>query len=319
MPFTRLVRRRRAGSALERRRDALRLQILSAMVQVASENPVDCVTVEQIVGRAGVSRATFYKIFDDRSDCLNGVVEEAVLVVSERMSRAYSAEKRWIDRIRAGLLALLKFIDEERELARLCVARAAAGDSVILTRRTELLAEIARVIDLGREAAGAEREPPPLAAEDAIGGVAGMIHARLISTNPRPVVELLNPLMGMLVLPYLGGAAALTEVSRPMPGGAGRQNPLRELDMRMTYRTRRVLATIEAQPGLSNVEISRLSGVSDQGQISRHLARLARLRLVENLGEGQPKGSSNAWRLTPRGEAVERAMREMPAPRRPRG
>ena len=77
--------------------------------------------------------------------------------------------------------------------------------------------------------------------------------------------------------------------------------------MRLTYRTVRVLSVIGEQPGASNRQIAEDSGIVDQGQISKLLNRLARLKLVENLGEGQERGAANAWHLTPRGAQVERA------------
>ena len=79
--------------------------------------------------------------------------------------------------------------------------------------------------------------------------------------------------------------------------------------MRLTYRTVRVLMVIGERPGASNREIAEGSGIVDQGQISKLLTRLARLNLVENVGEGQEKGAANAWHLTPRGAQVERATR----------
>jgi DNA-binding MarR family transcriptional regulator len=79
--------------------------------------------------------------------------------------------------------------------------------------------------------------------------------------------------------------------------------------MRLTYRTVRVLMVIAEHPGASNREIAEGSGIVDQGQISKLLNRLARLNLVENLGEGQEKGAANAWHLTARGAQVERATR----------
>ena len=45
--------------------------------------------------------------------------------------------------------------------------------------------------------------------------------------------------------------------------------------------------------------------VSDQGQISKLLARLEGLGLLENTG-GHTQGVPNAWRLTPRGEEIVR-------------
>jgi hypothetical protein len=66
---------------------------------------------------------------------------------------------------------------------------------------------------------------------------------------------------------------------------------------------------IAEHPGASNREIAEGSGIVDQGQISKLLTRLARLKLVQNTGGGQEKGAANAWRLTRRGAEVERATR----------
>src|ERR1035441_10193388 len=92
--------------------------------------------------------------------------------------------------------------------------------------------------------------------------------------------------------------------------------------MRLTDRTVRVLAAIAAiaaiaaRPGLSNRQIGQRAGIADQGQISRLLSRLALLHLIENTGQARRKGSANAWRLTHRGEAVERTITHERLPRR---
>lgn len=126
-------------------------------------------------------------------------------------------------------------------------------------------------------------------------------------------MELVNPLMSIIVLPYLGSVAARKELERPVPerhtaetraGG----DPLRELDMRLTYRTVRVLMSVSGKPGSSNREIGVASGISDQGQVSKLLTRLQRLGLVHNTGPAPGKGVPNAWTLTEKGLRVERVM-----------
>jgi DNA-binding MarR family transcriptional regulator len=116
----------------------------------------------------------------------------------------------------------------------------------------------------------------------------------------------------MIVHPYLGSAAARSELDRPPtePCGspAAAKDPFKDLSIRFTYRTARVLATIATDPGASNRSIADTSGIVDEGQMSRLLARLQRCGLVENRGEGQPKGEPNAWALTERGEAVQEAL-----------
>jgi DNA-binding MarR family transcriptional regulator len=76
--------------------------------------------------------------------------------------------------------------------------------------------------------------------------------------------------------------------------------------MPLGCRSCRVLTVIAAQPGASNREVADAAEVSDQGQISKLLARLENLGLIHNPGEWRP-GKRHAWRLTARGKQVERA------------
>lgn len=85
--------------------------------------------------------------------------------------------------------------------------------------------------------------------------------------------------------------------------------PRGPLDVRVTYRSAKVLEVIAVAPGSSNIEISAHAGIADQGQASKLLARMARVGLIENARAGQPRGITNAWHLTRRGEALESAMR----------
>jgi hypothetical protein len=188
----------------------------------------------------------------------------------------------------------------------------------VLERRADVLEEIAAVIDQGRLVASATREPPQLTAEGVVGAVFAVLHARLLEGGREPLTDLLGPLMSMILLPYLGTRAASRELSRP-PIDVGmrrtterappREDPLDGLNMRLTYRTVRVLTVIAEHPGTSNREIATRSGVVDQGQISKLLTRLARLELIHNSGEGHERGMANAWHLTSRGAGVERATR----------
>jgi hypothetical protein len=82
------------------------------------------------------------------------------------------------------------------------------------------------------------------------------------------------------------------------------EDPLSEVPMRLTYRTARVLQTAAQFPGASNRLIGEGAGITDQGQVSKLLARLHRLGLLTNTGEGQARGERNAWKLTLLGERV---------------
>jgi AcrR family transcriptional regulator/DNA-binding MarR family transcriptional regulator len=295
-----------------------RSRMLAAAVEAVEDVGYARMTVAQVISRARVSRKTFYDVFTDREDCFLAAFEQALGQARTIAQEAYAGESSWRDGIRAALARLLMAMDEEPGLAKLCIVEALGAGERVLDRRAEVLDELAKVIDRGRTATNATREPPDVTAEGVVGAIFAVLHTRVLEQRGHRLTDLLGSLMSMIVLPYLGARAAGRELTRPpleVPSGArGRalnrqRDPLEGLNMRLTYRTVRVLMVIAEHPGASNREIAEGSGIIDQGQISKLLNRLARLKLVENLGDGQEKGAANAWHLTARGAQVERATR----------
>ncbi len=305
--------------------------MLTATVEAVEEVGYARLTVAQVIGRAKVSRKTFYDVFLDREDCFLAAFNEAIARMEAIATEAYEAEDSWRDGMRAGLVALLVFLTAEPGLARLCIVEALGAGPRVLERRAEVLEQLKAVVDRGRVAGGgrapartsaakrsrASAEPAEITAEGVVGAVFAVLHTRLLAGGRRPLTDLVGPLMSMIVLPYLGARVASNELAKPAPklpkmsrgSQALRKDPLEGLDMRLTYRTVRVLSVVGESPGASNREVAEGSGIADQGQISKLLARLERLQLIENTGGGQLKGASNAWRLTERGAQVERATR----------
>jgi AcrR family transcriptional regulator len=317
-PSSRL-RSRPSGLPRGRVTEIQRSRMLAAALEAVEEVGYARMTVAQVISRAKVSRKTFYDVFADREDCFLAALEQAVSQVGRLVREAYEREDGWRDGIRAGLAELLVFLDEEPALAKLCLVEALGAGPRVLERRAELLEDLAEVVDRGRFVTSAVREPPEVAAEGVVGAVLAVLHTRALEEGSERFSCLLGSLMNIIVLPYLGARAASRELTRPAPE-THRENgtpavltrsgdPMAGLSMRLTYRTVRVLVVIGEHPGASNREIAERSGVADQGQISKLLARLARLELVENTGDGQEKGGSNAWHLTQRGARVERATR----------
>jgi DNA-binding MarR family transcriptional regulator len=244
------------------------------------------------------------------------VLDEVVGRVEHELAAANLDGLPWRERVRTGLWTILCFLDREPVLARVCVAQALRGGPRVLVRREEILARLAKALDAGRKGENA-RACPPLTAEGLVGAVFSIVYARLTRADRKPLADLFGELMEMLVLPYLGPAVARREQGRSAPsvpvsattawhteGIRIEQDPLRDVPMRLTYRTARVLETIAERPGVSNRVVGELAGVPDQGQISKLLARLERLGLTANTGDGHSKGESNAWSLTALGERV---------------
>jgi AcrR family transcriptional regulator len=335
--------------------EAQRARILAAMAHVLAEHGAGSVTVSRVVTRAGVSRRTFYDLFSSTEECFLGVFEDTLTrasrVVSDAVASSASSTS-WRERVRAGLGALLAFFDEEPAAGSLLIVDVLSAGTMILGRRARVLHTLTAIVDGGRRGShakngrGASPKPaiPSLTAEGVVGAVLSVIHTRMLeraaaikqrsTTNgssprgrgkgagaaPEPLLGLLNPLMGMIVLPYDGQAAARRELTRPAPKQARArkpprasqttpEDPLNGLNIRLTYRTLRVLSVIATTPNASNRRVADDAGIHDQGQISKLLTRLERLELIHNNTHGQPHGEPNAWTLTHRGEEIEQALR----------
>jgi AcrR family transcriptional regulator len=264
-------------------------------------------------------------VFEDREECFLAALDEAIERIAAEVAPAYAREGKWSVRIRAALSVLLEYFDANPGVARMCVVETLRAGPAVLERRRLVLGALSAAVDGGRAEVKHGGEPLPLTAEGLVGGALAVVHTRLLAALPtegsrrgeperRPLVELVNPLMGMLVLPYLGAAAAGRELERPAPKAPvatvadGLKDPFNGLSIRFTYRTARVLATIAEDSGASNRMIADSAGIGDEGQMSRLLRRLQTAGLIENLGEGHTRGEPNAWWLTERGEAIHATL-----------
>jgi AcrR family transcriptional regulator len=298
-----------------------RARLLSAAASALDELGYPHTTVAHITERAGVSRRTFYDIFENCEECLRLVFEDILDRLAAELAAAELEGLPWRERMRSGLWAILCFLDREPALARICVVQSARGSQLVLERREQVLAQLAAAIDEGREESTRAGECLPLTAEGLVGAAASILYTRLLNRRREPLTDLLGELMGMIVLPYLGSAAARRERSRPAPaprrpaahpirGGAavGIAPALRDIPMRLTYRTVRVLEDVAEHPGVNNRTVAQDVGISDQGQVSKLLSRLERLGLLKNTGEGHTRGEPNAWHLTPAGRQVTQSI-----------
>jgi AcrR family transcriptional regulator len=294
-----------------------RARLLGAAVPVVEELGWSGVTVADIASRARVSRRTFYDLFENREECLLAVLEDTVGRVERDLARAGLEDVSWVERVRRGLWTILCFLDRDPVLARVCVVQSARGSRGVLEAREALLARLTSVLEEGGVQSARAAQTPVLTAEGLVGAALAIVYKRLLRGERAPLSDLHGELMGMIVLPYLGSAAASRERKRPAPrstpsvtpdasrsGGARQEDPLRDVPMRLTYRTARVLQAAAEYPGASNRLLGEQADLHDQGQISKLLARLQRLGLLANSGEGQPRGERNAWKLTQLGERV---------------
>ena len=316
----------RVGFPRDQVSEIQRSRLLAGALAAVGEEGYAGVMVSHITARAQVSRRTFYELFEGREACLAELVDEILALIEAQLTQTSLADLPWREQVRGGLWVILSFLDREPTLARMLIVEALRGGPQLQARREQTLTRLTQIIDRGRESGSRAADCSPLTAEGLVGAAFGILYTRLADEHPeaqQSLGGLLGELMGMIVLPYHGPAAARAERTRTEPPtpelspalapsvlGLADRDPLRVLPMRITYRTARVLACIEREPGVSNREVADDAGVKDQGQISKLLARLERLGLTQNTGDGaHTKGEPNAWRLTALGQQVSQRLR----------
>jgi DNA-binding MarR family transcriptional regulator len=302
--------RRRGGAADPPRIELQRARKLVTAAEAVRQFPFAGLSDGGVNGRAAISRETLEANLQGREACLLAAFESVLALAAERATAAFQAQDGWLDRVRAGLLAVLEFFDQQPALARFLLVHSAQAGPPVLAARREALDRLARVLD--DEHAPARGYPPPLTAQALVSGVLGVLHQRLSGPDSGVLVALTGPLMSFIVLPFLGPKVARSELRGPVettsalahalsfdllqdPGGAVDQ-----------HRTVLVLRVLAAEPDLSNREVALRMGVKNEPDMSRTLVRTARLGLIENTRE---RGAhANAWRLTSSGAEHEAAI-----------
>jgi hypothetical protein len=286
-------------------------RLLEAMAQTMAElGTGPCgPSLAALQSRSGASAAAVKRLLADREAALAAAFELALERAAEPVRAAFDAEPRWLDAIKAGLVALLAFLEEQPALGRVLVLGASGGGERLLRRRAQIARQLAAAIDAGRlKVVAGRRAPEPLVALGVVGAMQALLEQGMLGEPPRRPTEQFGELVSVLVLPYLGPAAARRELHRPAPPPrTARASPPNEAEgtprrSRLTHRSTVVLGSIGAHPGASNSEVAERAGVVDQGQISKLLGRLEARGLIERLGERRARGAPNSWRLTGEGE-----------------
>lgn len=329
----------------ERVREVQRARLLAAALDVVGEHGWEGMTVARVTRHAGVSSKTFYEVFAEREDCFLGVFDGAVEQLAAVAAGVYEREGEWAAKLRAALRALLEFLEYEPFLRRVVFIDAQEVGPKVAGSRTRVLERLVAIVDRGRRETAPGHRSPHSAAQGVLDGVLEVIerwllqprllrHTYPLEPQPVPMTDLLGELMSIVVMPYLGPDAAQRELARPAPLARRPRrsasspappvassrpvvDPLAGLGMRLTYRTLRVLEALAELGGRgsmggrapNNRQVADAAEISNHSQVSRLLARLQTLGLVENGNEHSEKKAPNTWRLTPRGEEIERALR----------
>jgi AcrR family transcriptional regulator len=188
-----------------------RERLLEAAVRVVSEKGYGATTVADLTREAGISRTTFYEMYEDKEACFLAAYDGAVDALVRQVSAAYEAEEGWPRRARAGPAAPLEALAAEPGLARLALVDVSAAGPAAQRRYRAALQRLTPFFDEGRDFAPGGRNLPANTSRMAIGAVAGLISDALIEERAEDLPGLLSDVLFATLVPYIGPEAAARE------------------------------------------------------------------------------------------------------------
>ncbi|HEX8958999.1 MAG TPA: TetR/AcrR family transcriptional regulator [Solirubrobacterales bacterium] len=201
-----------------------RERLREAMVRVAAAKGYEATTVTDVVELAGVSRATFYEMFEDKAACFLEAYDAVIDVLVAHVTSAFVAatSEPWPQRIAAGLGALAELLAAESDIARMAMVEVTAAGDEARERYRAALARFTPFLEEGRTYSGQGDKLPPDTARFAIGGATSMIFDEIRAGRGPEMERILPDLVFAVLMPYLGPEAAETEMRRVTGRGDGR-------------------------------------------------------------------------------------------------
>ena len=130
-------------SAAARSRAATRGRLLSAGRNLFAQRGLHRVTTHDIARMAGVASGTFYLHFTDKRELFREIAHQSVAALQARIASANAGASDNASAVRARTEALVAFVDENRELARILFSADADAAAVEFDVLNALAASIA--------------------------------------------------------------------------------------------------------------------------------------------------------------------------------
>lgn len=130
---------------LDKRVAKTRFGLQRALIDLMVERGYEYVTVQHVLDRAGVGRATFYSHYRDKEDLLRGSLDNLKAALTHHWRQSLASESKEVGELRF-VLPFLQHLNGSRHIWRAIVGREVG--SICDRQMRRMLAEMARA-DLG--------------------------------------------------------------------------------------------------------------------------------------------------------------------------
>lgn len=182
-----------------------RERLLVGAAEAVAEKGYAATSVEDILKRAGVSRTTFYQLYDGKLSCFLAAYSMAADVVAAVMAEELArlegdASATSIEKLDRLLGAYLQTLADNPALARVFLVEVYAAGSAAIQQRRDSLDQFVDLLAATYEGSGGLLGTAPdqrFAAEMLVGAVSSMVTNMVGVGDTERLVELRQPLMGV--------------------------------------------------------------------------------------------------------------------------
>ena len=191
--------------------ESQRNRIHQAMIEVVSDRGYPETRVVDVIGVAGVSRKTFYELFDSKEDCFLAAYDVLLENLLGDATDAFETKSgaSWAERIGAALEALLEHLARHPAEARFAIVEVLAAGPKALARRDAALRQFTGFLEAGRSETSVEL--PGITSLSIAGGINELLYSEILHGASARLPSRLPDLMFWVALPFLGAEGAAVE------------------------------------------------------------------------------------------------------------
>jgi AcrR family transcriptional regulator len=194
--------------ASKHRRDPHR-RVLDAMIETVALRGYDRTTLSRVLSTADVPEAVFSEHFRDKHDCFMAAVDD-LIGRAERCALAhFQRHEPWCEQVRAAIESLLDALARHPDAARVVMVEMLGAGPEACERHRSALALCISLVEQGRGEARDSEHLPPQTSEAIVGGIAAIVHRRVLQGCTAELPALHADLTYFALLPYLDHERAL--------------------------------------------------------------------------------------------------------------
>jgi AcrR family transcriptional regulator len=138
-----------------------RQRMLAAMIAAAGTKGYRSTTIGDLTRRARVSRDTFYEQFANKEQCFLAAYDATLRTLLDEMVAVGTSEPSYVENMRNGVRAYLRFWTERPQAARVCTLEVRAAGSEALAHSEHTLRSFGRLYRAIAEQARIEQPELP--------------------------------------------------------------------------------------------------------------------------------------------------------------